>query len=79
MRLLAQLQPKNDERLYESFFGALELIKQIGLAVEHISKTLLTGMILIGRPGWYEKFVIQKYFNQTNIFIELWKRLTNFN
>ena len=74
MRQLSRLQLKEDEEL-PSFFIREQEFEQAG---EHLSEPLLSSMVINGLPERYEHFVVQRSFNPAASFVELKKRLTNY-
>ena len=55
-----------------------ELVTRLHHAGEELSETLFNAMVLNGLPQRYEHFVVQESFNPAENFVELRKRLTNF-
>ena len=78
MRQLARLQLREDEAIHQYFIRMQELVTRLHHAREELSETLFNAMVLNGLPQWYERFVIQESFNPAENFVELSKRLTNF-
>ena len=78
MRLLARLQLREDEAIQQYFIRAPELVTRLHHGSEELSETLFNGMALNGLPQRYEHFVVQESFNPAENFVELRKRLTNF-
>ena len=78
MRQLARLQLREDEAIHQYFIRAQELVTRLHHAGEELSETLFNAMVLNGLPQRYEHFVVQESFNPAENFVELRKRLTNF-
>ena len=78
MRQLARLQLREDEAIHQYFIRAQELVTRLHHAGEELSETLFNARVLNGLPQRYEHFVVQESFNPAENFVELRKRLTNF-
>ena len=78
MRQLARLQLREDKAIHQYFIRAQELVTRLHHAGEELSETLFNAMVLNGLPQRHENFVVQESFNPAENFVELRKRLTNF-
>lgn len=78
MRQLAKLKLRDDEDLPKFFIRAQELLARLEHAGEQLSEPLFNAMVLNGLPDRYEHFVIQESFHPADSFVELRKRLTNY-
>ena len=78
MRLLFRLQLREDQAIHQYFIRAQELVTRLHHDSEEFSETLFNEVALNGLPQRYERFVVQESFNPAEIFVELRKRLTNF-
>ena len=78
MKQLAPLQLKEDEALYNYFLRAQELPTRLEHAGEHLSEPLLNAMMLNSLPECYENFVVQESFNAAGSFVDLRKKLVNY-
>ena len=78
MRQLPRLQLREGEAIQQYFIRAQELVTRLHHAGEEVSETLFNAMVLNGLPQQYEHFVVQESFNPAENFVELRKRLTNF-
>ena len=78
MRQLARLQLREDEPIHQYFIRAQEMATRLHHAGEELSETLFNAMVLNGLPQGYKHFVVQESFNPVENFVELRKRLTNF-
>ena len=78
MKQLTGPQFREDESNHRHFFRAKELATCLHHAEEKFSVTLFIAMVLNGLPQRYEHFVVQESFNPLETFVELRKRLTEF-
>ena len=79
MRQLSRLQLREDEAIHHNFIRAQQLFIRLHHAGEELSETLFNEMVLNGLPQRYEHFVVQESFNPEENYVELRKRLTNFD
>ena len=77
-RQFAKLQLREDKANQHYFIRAQELVNRLHHAGEEVYETLFNAMMLNGLPQRYEHFVVQESFNHAESFMELRKRLTNF-
>ena len=75
----ARLQLEDAEDLDSFFIRGQEWLTRLQEAVEAVSETLFSALVLNGLPMRYESFVIQENFNPATNFTELRKRLQNFH
>ena len=78
MRQLAKIQFREDETIHQNIIRAQELVSRLHHAGEDLSETLFNAMVWNSLPQRYELFLAQESFNPAENFVELRKRLTNF-
>ena len=79
MMQLARILLREYKAIHHYFIRAQELVTLLHQTGEELTETLFNAIVLNGPTQSFEHIVVQESFNPAEKFVELRKRLTNFN